>query len=332
MLGLDNYGSDASDSDNDSPVPVPKEPSKPAVAVRKTKKPVRIAIELPKAAREREDDEDDKPAKKKPRLESGAGRSSLLSMLPAPKVAASAPPKTERVLGGAGSGSGWSVSRPADGAPTADDDAEPRDAATLLVPTAVKKAAAAAKPKAPARDFFSLGSTETTTRDIEPTPSSSSSAVQISSAPAIQEYEPPEPTPLDPYPGYYQMPNGTWGQYEPRYYKTFWDKWQKAAMPDKEEKGFEGVDVDQMQSFSAQDSMARARKEIEESKSVTRNIKSGPTAPNMNIAKAPSKSLANQRHQLSTLLYSAYQNRDALEEKIAEGRRNRKEAGNKYGF
>jgi Mitotic checkpoint regulator, MAD2B-interacting len=31
------------------------------------------------------------------------------------------------------------------------------------------------------------------------------------------------------------------------------------------------------------------------------------------------------------LLVEAYQNREVLEEKIAEGRRNRKEAGNKYG-
>ena len=40
---------------------------------------------------------------------------------------------------------------------------------------------------------------------------------------------------------------------------------------------------------------------------------------------------ARSRHQLSTLLTEAYQNRESLEEKIAQGRRNRKEAGNKYG-
>lgn len=40
---------------------------------------------------------------------------------------------------------------------------------------------------------------------------------------------------------------------------------------------------------------------------------------------------ARKRGQLSSLLMEAYQNRDVLEEKIAEGRRNRKEAGNKYG-
>jgi len=41
--------------------------------------------------------------------------------------------------------------------------------------------------------------------------------------------------------------------------------------------------------------------------------------------------VARSRHQLSTLLKEAYENREALEEKIAQGKRNRKEAGNKYG-
>jgi hypothetical protein len=41
--------------------------------------------------------------------------------------------------------------------------------------------------------------------------------------------------------------------------------------------------------------------------------------------------VARSRHQLSTLLKEAYENREALEERIAMGKRNRKEAGNKYG-
>jgi proline-rich protein PRCC len=41
--------------------------------------------------------------------------------------------------------------------------------------------------------------------------------------------------------------------------------------------------------------------------------------------------VARSRHQLSTLLKEAYENREALEERIAQGKRNRKEAGNKYG-
>ncbi len=41
--------------------------------------------------------------------------------------------------------------------------------------------------------------------------------------------------------------------------------------------------------------------------------------------------IARSRHQLSTLLRDAFENREALEEQIAQGKRNRKEAGNKYG-
>ncbi len=54
----------------------------------------------------------------------------------------------------------------------------------------------------------------------------------------------------------------------------------------------------------------------------------------MRISLQPSKfsGIAKSRHQLSTLLRDAYENREALEERIAEGRRNRKEAGNKYGM
>ncbi|KAH8116980.1 hypothetical protein DFH11DRAFT_1875986 [Phellopilus nigrolimitatus] len=50
------------------------------------------------------------------------------------------------------------------------------------------------------------------------------------------------------------------------------------------------------------------------------------------IAVNPSKTggVARLRHQLHSLPTDAYMNRDSLEEKIAQGKRNRKEAGNKY--
>jgi len=52
----------------------------------------------------------------------------------------------------------------------------------------------------------------------------------------------------------------------------------------------------------------------------------------MKMTASKMSGIAKTRHQLATLLRDAYQNRDALEERIAEGKRNRKEAGNKYGF
>jgi len=83
--------------------------------------------------------------------------------------------------------------------------------------------------------------------------------------------------------------------------------------------------------------MERARKEIkdrEDKKALTgRAAKEGQiTEPKMNIKGAKLGKVARGRHQLTTLLAEAYQNREALEDRIAEGRRNRKEAGNKYGF
>lgn len=101
--------------------------------------------------------------------------------------------------------------------------------------------------------------------------------------------------------------------------------------------------------------MERAKveiKELEERKALTANGAVGePAAPKMNIKVrfltvesmalvvlsfllyqgAALSGRARTRHQLSSLLTEAYQNRETLEEKIAQGRRNRKEAGNKYG-
>jgi hypothetical protein len=45
--------------------------------------------------------------------------------------------------------------------------------------------------------------------------------MSISSAPAVADFIPPPPTPNDPYPGYYQLPSGTWAAYEPEYYNSF---------------------------------------------------------------------------------------------------------------
>lgn len=83
--------------------------------------------------------------------------------------------------------------------------------------------------------------------------------------------------------------------------------------------------------------MQRAKEQIkdrEEKKALTHGAaKEGQlAAPNMNIQGAKMGKMARGRHQLTTLLAEAYQNREALEDRIAQGKRNRKEAGNKYGM
>ncbi|KAH8107112.1 mitotic checkpoint regulator, MAD2B-interacting-domain-containing protein [Cristinia sonorae] len=202
---------------------------------------------------------------------------------------------------------------------------------------------------APAVDFFGLGSSGTPSSSrasmstpVATTTPSLPSLPTISSAPKVEEFTPPEPTPNDPYPGYYQLPSGSWALYDTTYYKKFYDKWTKEyndhvrALEKGIEKGFEGAEKEgATQEVNAQKEMEKAKVEIqdrEEKKSLTSGAGAPAAAPKMNIKGAALSGRARTRHQLSTLLSEAYANREELEEKIAQGRKNRKEAGNKYGF
>ncbi|KZT70168.1 hypothetical protein DAEQUDRAFT_810893 [Daedalea quercina L-15889] len=204
----------------------------------------------------------------------------------------------------------------------------------------------------PAADFFSLGTSSTRSTSSHSTTVKAAPSVPISSAPSlplipgvssapkVEDFVPPEPTPQDPYPGYYMTPSGTWAAYDPGYYRKFYDKWKKEyddhvrALEKGVGKGFEDLETEGAQEVNAISEMERAKKEIqerEERKALTTGGAEVPAAPKMNIKGAALGGRARTRHQLSTLLSEAYQNREALEEQIAQGRRNRKEAGNKYG-
>lgn len=150
---------------------------------------------------------------------------------------------------------------------------------------------------------------------------------------------PPAPTPQDEYPGYYRLPSGKWAAYDPVYYQGFYQKWQAdydKYVRDLEKgkiKGFEELDEENATGVNAMEEMARTREEIqvkEERKALTQ-AKDQTAAPRMNIKGAALSGRARTRGQLATLLTEAYQNREAYEDRIAQGRRNRKEAGNKYG-
>ncbi|PIL24037.1 hypothetical protein GSI_13788 [Ganoderma sinense ZZ0214-1] len=421
MLGVDGYGSDSdvgSDNENVQPtaplskgsfltsqLPAPtkkssfslpppsgassssssKSSSGLSLPPPKTKKVKKIAIGLPSLSKnvdEATSDDDERPAAKKPRLESGAGSSALLSMLPAPKNKApvSAPP--ERVLGG-GRGPGLvfktAPSQPSR-APTvedADEDEEgsrPDDAldssysaileknedakpvSLPFMPTSVKRGKAnvsveerhpmpISRPSvssAPAVDFFSLGSSQASSSkplvSSAPSVSSAPGLLSFTAAPIVKDFKPPEPIPDDPYPGYYMLPSGQWAAHDPAYYKKFYDKWKKEydahvrALEKGTIKGFEGAE-ELAEEVNALREMEKAKQDIQE-REERKALTTGPAevaAPKMNIKGAALGGRARTRHQLSTLLTEAYQNREALEEKIAQGRRNRKEAGNKYG-
>jgi hypothetical protein len=188
MLGLGHYGSDSEDES-----PQPSTSKQPIEQQKQPKKaPKRIAIGLPSLPKDdkTEEGEQDQPPAKKPRLNTGANKSSLLSMLPAPKKAQPTPAAPQRVLGGGQRPGLDFTSRPSFTPPAPEvmqeleketDEQheeplfeEPVNAptpSTLLVPPSLRKgrpnisleeprqsqAKSVALPAAPAVDFFSLG-------------------------------------------------------------------------------------------------------------------------------------------------------------------------------
>ncbi|KAK1236525.1 hypothetical protein PQX77_000218 [Marasmius sp. AFHP31] len=398
MLGVEDYGS-GSESEDDSPQVAPPKPTNPpskkssslvlpppgiksgtaTTSTGKAKRKIAIGLPALKPA-EDEDEIDEKPASKKPKLSSGAGVSSLLSMLPAPKQkAVPTGPAPQRVLGG-GQGPGLVFNaRPL---PTteagsddvgatdetntedpADEDTPPKTtnpAPTLpsfLPPSLLKGRSNISleegKPRAPPRtvavkaapavDFFSLGtpSSSSSSTAAPSTSASRTSSVSFSAAPEVPTFEVPEPSVHDPYPGYYQLPSGQWVAHDPQYYEKFRKKWEAdynahvRALEKGSAKGFEGYERGSVDDVDGAKEMERAKrevKELEERKAITKVAQGEPAQPNMKLNASKMSGIARSRHQLATMLNEAYMNREALEEKIAEGRRNRKEAGNKYGF
>ncbi|KAI9509615.1 mitotic checkpoint regulator, MAD2B-interacting-domain-containing protein [Russula earlei] len=338
-------------------------------APKAKKPPKKIAIDLPALPKDDSADHDSDEARpsKKLRTENtrGAGSSALFSRLPAPMLAAPVKPAPERVLG-SGQGPGLVFKKfpsqkpqdtpdtPSNVGPEASLDAMENERSLSLpfMPASVRRGTANvsleessskgtvnpldSSPSA-VMDLFSLNSSK------PPAAISGSrsvpSSLSISSAPEVEEYTAPEPTPNDPYPGYYQLPSGTWAAYNPTYYQKFYDKWKadydrEVRALEKKAKGFEDADAHDTQEINALHEMEKAKKEIqerEEKKALTQGAGGEPAAPRMNIKGSKVSKGARKRGQLASLLVEAYQNREVLEEKIAEGRRNRKEAGNKYG-
>ncbi|KAF8625793.1 hypothetical protein AX15_005180 [Amanita polypyramis BW_CC] len=366
MLGVEEYGS-GSESEHENVESFVKSTAKSPLLARptittpapKVKRPKKITIGPPSLPTLEDDEQDERPAKKA--RSDGAGTSSLLSMLPAPKQVN---PVSQRVLGGkSGPSLLFNTSRTAvnEQDATKQRNSHPEDKlveppSTSFLPLSLAKGKPSVsvenelkppsksivpdRPSSTLVDFFSL---DTVPSASSPTPSLGStipSAIMLSSAPEIPTFEPPEPTQTDLYPGYYQLPSGAWARHDPTYYTTFVKRWQDEynahvrALEKGTAKGFEGYDSASTQDVDTQKEMERAKvelKEREERKALTKGAGMGPSAPKMKMTASKMSGIAKTRHQLSTLLRDAYQNRDALEDKIAEGRRNRKEAGNKYG-
>lgn len=186
MLGVEGYGS-GSDNDSDAettatatvtvkPVPTgPTTTSKSGISLpppKQAKRPKKITIDLPKPSRRDDvEGEQEQPPTKKPRTDGkGAGVSSLLSMLPAPKqTAPTKPPRPERVLGGGNMPalSFNSVPQSTNNASDTSTDVKPN----LFVPASITRGKANVStedaapgpsrphvvPSTAAVDFFSLG-------------------------------------------------------------------------------------------------------------------------------------------------------------------------------
>lgn len=99
-----------------------------------------------------------------------------------------------------------------------------------------------------------------------------------------------QPTPEDPYPGYYLLPSGQWAAHDPAYYKKHYDKWKREydahvrALEKGKIKGFEGADG--AEEVNALKEMEKAKVEIqerEERKALTAAPDAVPEAPKMNI-------------------------------------------------
>lgn len=129
--------------------------------------------------------------------------------------------------------------------------------------------------------------------------------------------------------------------HDPGYYKSYADRWAKdyaaqirAYEKGTMDKGFEGAEAEGATSeVNALEQLDEARRVREERMEVTKrsHLEGDRQMPNMKINPQKIGGLAGKRHQLHSLLTEAYMNREALEERIAQGKRNRKEAGNKYG-
>lgn len=168
----------------------------------------------------------------------------------------------------------------------------------------------------------------------KPTPKPSN----ISSAPAVSDFVPPAPTPTDPYPGYYQLPSGAWAAHDPTYYAQAVaafstpndglaaEEARKAARVGRDWAALDDGRASVLE-INASDGLAAARAEQERiarlAKPKTDEFEYKPVGQ--------TKGLAQERHQLSSLLSSAYSQREELEARIAENKKNMRNAKTKYG-
>lgn len=352
---LAQYGSD-SDSDSDSG-PQTVTPATTTATVPK-KRPVKIGFNHPilgnKSDKDRldetdEPDENDSKdtAKPAPKSQSTSGKksSALLAMLPPPKRS-----------GGSKSNHGAAKSnepRPSQVGHLIKDQSQDSESTPQisLVPRGVKRSGSPKAKSSGPLDLFGLDSASTpSTATTTSAPSvDSAPPISITSAPPVTEFKPPVPTPQDPYPGYYQLPSGEWAAHDPKYYHSIYATWTPGATTDANgrmsqrmiEKGAMGhawQDLDATDpsstTWDVKSSLEASRQAAAESTAPTTSRFPPATAEGTTPYRAAGRTtgLAGKRHQLSALLKDAHTNRQALEDRIAQNKRTKRESGTKYGF
>jgi len=154
----------------------------------------------------------------------------------------------------------------------------------------------------------------------------------------------PVPTKIDPYPGFYQKPDGTWAPKRP----DEWEVWSNAqgwvedAAAEAEQRKKE-KEMKMPADFSA----AAAEQSVEVRAANLRGEQNNDLAKpskftdeeqqriEQDQAKAKAKKFshnARSRHQLTTLVADAQMNRVQLEDRISHMKSNKRTGGQKYGF
>nr|XP_019014072.1 uncharacterized protein I206_00151 [Kwoniella pini CBS 10737]OCF52853.1 hypothetical protein I206_00151 [Kwoniella pini CBS 10737] len=364
---LANYASD-SDSDAGSDIeassskisaPAPPLAPKPVAStgtvkapINKAKKPVKITLGLPKSSDHNgelvkdvqngiDGDIDEEREVKKSKITGGKGSSSLLGMLPPPKrklpqastsKASSLKIKIPKPLL-----SSTKAAEAAGAFDDNDDDEDDDDKEKSLPPSLARKAQK--KKEEESFDLFGLSSS-TAEITLPSTSVSSSSTIKpptISSAPLAPDYIPPEPTSNDPYPGYYKLPSGEWKAYDPEYYNSFFtsnnnqEEEEEDGRVGKHWKEFnDGQFKGNLLDVNATSGIAEARAQEQINNMAKRQKVNENEFEYKPIGQV--KGLASQRHQLTSLLNTAYTQREELEDRIAQNKKNMRMAGTKYGF
>ncbi|EJT48608.1 hypothetical protein A1Q1_02335 [Trichosporon asahii var. asahii CBS 2479] len=311
--GLADYGSDSGSDSETEQVQAPKLASRPAPAAaeppkKKRKGPLKIGLDLPKPTDEPDEKDEDKGPAPKPKKAVGAGSGSSLSVN---KSMAAKPTPADDLKASLG-------------AAKVDEDEGPS-----LVPAAVKRKAA----KEEELDLFGLSSAAAPKPSLPKT--TTLKPPSVTSAPAVADFVPPEPTAADPYPGYYQLPSGQWAAYDPAYYAKFFPATDSATdalrseHQAKEARLGNWKELDDgraaITEFDVGATIARSR---EEQAKVPQAAK--PTYTETYNATGQHKGLANERHQLTSLLHSAFSQREELEERIRQNKKSKQNTQRQY--